>query len=598
MEQQQHAQGDIVYRDAPSERLRDLHMAGTVVADDRERPLTLAGLARSRPIHRLARWVFRPLCFGGLVAALIFFWISLTPSLLPRTWLFQGIVSGLSASAGYGIGSMIQALMRRFAYTESKTKYKRYAWVVLAVVAVLGSGVLLWQAHRWQNELRALVGLGNASNFRGLGVVLVTAITGGVVLVAARLIRYLTRSLIHEADRYAPRWVSVAVGVLLAAVVVVGIFQDVVWRSVVEVVNQASSVTNETTSEGTERPTTSNRSGGPGSLVAWGDLGRQGRDFVGLGPTVRDLEAFHGAGCCAEPIRVYVGIDSAASAKERAALAVQELERTGAFDRDVLGIFTATGTGWVDETVADSLEYVHRGDTAEVSMQYSFLPSWVSFLVDQTKAEEAGQELIGAVVRRVDELPPAERPRVLVFGESLGSYGTEQAFDDLADMRAQVDGALLVGPTFANPIHKQLTDARNPGSPEWLPTLPAGTGAFFARTPADLAGVAENGVAPRVVYLQNASDPITWWSPELAYRKPDWAGLPAPPDRSPAFRWFPIVTFCQVGIDLVNSLGVPAGHGHYFGSNVVDGWVAVAKPDGWSDEQTQRLRQIVLPLDE
>lgn len=419
-----------------------------------------------------------------------------------------------------------------------------------------------------------------------------------MVLGAARLVRYVTRSLIHEVNRHTPRWVAVAVAVLFVAVVLVGIWEDVVWRSAIEVVNQASSVANETTAEGTERPATSNRSGGPGSLVGWDDLGRQGRDFVGLGPTVRDLEAFHGAGCCAEPIRVYVGLDSAVSAEARAALAVRELERTGAFRRDVLGIFTTTGTGWVDETAADALEYLHRGDTAEVSMQYSFLPSWVSFLVDQTKAEEAGQELIDAVVRRVDELPPNQRPTVLVFGESLGSYGTEQAFADVAELRAQVDGALLVGPTFANPIHQQLTDARVPGSPQWLPTLPAETGAFFARTPADLVGVAENGVAPRVVYLQNASDPITWWSPDLAYRKPDWAGVPAAPDRPPAFRWFPIVTFCQVGMDLVNSLGVPAGHGHYFGANVVDGWVAVQKPDGWSDEHTQRLRQVVLPLHE
>ena len=191
----------------------------------------------------------------------------------------------------------------------------------------------------------------------------------------------------------------------------------------------------------------------------------------------------------------------------------------------MLGIFTATGTGWINPKVADSLEYLHRGDTAEVSMQYSFLPSWLSFLVDQTRAEEAGQALIGAVLRRVDELPPAERPKVLVFGESLGSYGTEQAFDSLADLRAKVDGALLAGPTFANPIWDQLIDDRAHGSPQWLPALPAGTGASFARTPADLAGVAEHGVAPRVVYLQNASDPVTWWSLELAYRKPDWAGV-------------------------------------------------------------------------
>ena len=561
--EQQHAQGDIVYGDTLIERLRDL--------------------SRGRPIRRLARLVFRPLDFGGLVVALIFFWMSLTPSLLPRAWQYQGVVSGLSAVAGYGIGSAISALLRRFARVKPKPAVMRIVWIVLVVVAVLGSSALLWQSQRWQNELRALVGLDDASRFSGLGVVFFAAVTGGVVLISARLVRELTRVLIRELDRIAPPSVAIAVGLLLVVGAVAEIVQGVVLRGAIGAINRASSITNESTNVGTEQPATSQRSGGPDSLVAWETLGRQGREFVARGPTVRDLEAFHGADCCAQPIRVYVGLDSAPSAEQRAALAVRELERTGAFDRAVLGIFTATGTGWINPKVADSLEYLHRGDTAEVSMQYSFLPSWLSFLVDQTKAEEAGQALIGAVLRRVDELPPAKQPKVLVFGESLGSYGTEQAFDSLADLRAKVDGALLAGPTFANPIWDQLIDDRALGSPQWLPALPADTGASFARTPADLAGVAEHGVAPRVVYLQNASDPVTWWSLELAYRKPDWAGSPAAPDRPPAFRWFPIVTFCQVGMDLADSLGVPAGHGHYFGSNVVDGWVAVMKPDGWSD---------------
>src|SRR5262249_13090027 len=95
-----------------------------------------------------------------------------------------------------------------------------------------------------------------------------------------------------------------------------------------------------------------------------------------------------------------------------------------------------------------------------------------------------------------------------------------------------------------------------------------------------------------IVYLQNASDPITWWSLDLAYRKPAWAGSPAAPDRSPAFVWFPIVTFLQVSADLFDSLEVPAGHGHYFGSNVVDGWLAVPKPHGWNGEQARPLRAL------
>ena len=72
---------------------------------------------------------------------------------------------------------------------------------------------------------------------------------------------------------------------------------------------------------------------------------------------------------------------------------------------------------------------------------------------------------------------------MFVFGESLGSYGTELAFDDLADLRAHVDGALLVGPTFANPIWKHLTAQRTAGSPQWRPELVPNHGVAFAGTP-------------------------------------------------------------------------------------------------------------------
>jgi uncharacterized membrane protein len=226
-------------------------------------------------------------------------------------------------------------------------------------------------------------------------------------------------------------------------------------------------------------------------------------------------------------------------------------------------------------------------------MQYSFLPSWVSFLVDQTKAEEAGRELIDAVLQHVERMPRAARPKVFVFGESLGSYGTEKAFSDVADLRAHVDGALLVGPTFANPIWKHLTAERSAGSPQWRPELDPKRGVAFAGTPTELAGVDTTRPAPRVIYLQNPSDPITWWNTELAYRKPAWAGPPAAPDRSPSFRWFPIVSFWQVGGDLVDSLGVPAGHGHFFGANVANGWLAVETPPGWTDQDTQRLRRAI-----
>src|SRR5215207_10116350 len=119
------------------------------------------------------------------------------------------------------------------------------------------------------------------------------------------------------------------------------------------------------------------------------------------------------------PVRAYVGLASADAGGDRAALAVRELERAGGFDRAVLVVVTTTGTGWVDPAASDSLEYELNGDTAMVAMQYSYLPSWLSFLVDQVKARDAGRALFDAVYGAWSQLPEPSRPKLLVFGESL-----------------------------------------------------------------------------------------------------------------------------------------------------------------------------------
>jgi uncharacterized membrane protein len=124
---------------------------------------------------------------------------------------------------------------------------------------------------------------------------------------------------------------------------------------------------------------------------------------------VGDLEAFSGR-TATDPIRVYAGLRSADEAGERAALAVEELERTGAFGRRVLGVMATTGTGWVNPTAARALEYMYDGDTALVAMQYSHLPSWIAFLADQDRAAQAGRELFDQVYARWALLPADQRP--------------------------------------------------------------------------------------------------------------------------------------------------------------------------------------------
>jgi len=96
--------------------------------------------------------------------------------------------------------------------------------------------------------------------------------------------------------------------------------------------------------------------------------------------------------------------------------------------------------------------------------------------------------------------------------------------------------------------------------------------------------------SPRAAYLQNPSDPIVWWSPHLLFDKPDWLEEKPGADVNPDMVWLPFITFWQVSGDMAFSTGVPDNHGHKYGTMPTAAWSYVAAPDGWTTQQTEKLR--------
>ena len=97
----------------------------------------------------------------------------------------------------------------------------------------------------------------------------------------------------------------------------------------------------------------------------------------------------------------------------------------------------------------------------------------------------------------------------------------------------------------------------------------------------------------RFVYLQYASDPMTFFSPSLLLREPDWLVGQRGPDVSPYLRWIPIVTALQVAFDLPMATTVPTGFGHNFApAHYIDAWLAITEPDDWSPDETARLKRL------
>jgi uncharacterized membrane protein len=561
------------------------------------RPRRRERARRSGPAGRSGRWRRRlaggpGYDFAGLVGAVVFFCLSLTPSLLPRSWLFQAVAGGIVAAIGYGLGVVAGWGVRRLTGWVPGARTRLVGWWALGVGAAALLVVFLGLGWGWQRELHRLIGEPPPTRYHAVPILLGAALLFAALVGSARLLRGFARLLGRVLGRRMPLRVAFPAGAVVAVLLVWGLLEGVVYPGALEAANDSFRVINRETSPGVAAPSTRTRSGGPGSLVSWASLGRMGRDFVAGATTTAELQAF-GRRPAVEPIRVYAGVDSAPDARQRASLVVEELRRTGAFSREVLGVITTTGTGWVDEGAVDPLEYLYDGDTALAAMQYSYLPSWISFLADRHKATHAGRELFDQVHAAWSRLPERRRPRLLVFGESLGSFGGEAAFGGIDDVRSRTDGVLWVGPPSSNALWGELTRRRDPGTPYVLPTYGRGATVRFAGQPADLRRPAAPWTFPRLVYLQHPSDPIVWWSPRLLLEEPDWLREPKGPDVLPAMRWYPIVTFWQVSADMAFATKVPHGHGHAYGSEQAAAWAEIAPPPGWAPGRTAQLQKLI-----
>ena len=564
-------------------------------------PAPAPGEGQARP--RWRRWLaaardylagFR---LAGLTGALAFYCLSLTPSLLPRAWYLQAVMSAVTAAIGYAAGLLAGWLLRSLIPWRPgplARRVGRWALAVAAVVLIPLFGVL---GAEWQHEIRQLNGATQPPEANYILVVFITVLLTLALIKFTRGIRWIVGRIARLIGRFIPHRALAAAVVLVICVLLGLVATGALGRGALALANSVFGAKDSSTAVGITEPASALRSGGPGSLVPWDTLGRQGRTFVASGPTTAEISQFSGKRAL-EPIRVYAGLKSAPSIEDEAALVVRELDRTGAFDRKVLVVVTTTGTGWVNPDMIDPLEYMYDGDTAIAAIQYSFLPSWITFVADKAPAQEAGRDLFDAVYQRWLQLPQRRRPELMVSGESLGSFGGEAAFSGTEDIRDRTAGVLWSGPTNDNTLWSRFTADRDPGTPEWRPVYQGGKTVHFVTAPDELtmpddAGPDQGWEQPRVVYLQNTSDPITWWSWELAFHQPDWLRGPTPPGVSPAMHWYPLVTFWQVAADLALATAVPPGHGHTYGMyQGATAWAGIIPPPGWTPQRSAALGEL------
>ena len=521
----------------------------------------------------------RPLVSGsGILIGCIFFVASLTPSLVPRTAVIQGLIGGTVFAFGYGVAVAALGLWR---WLELRELHVRFAFRWAIVSAGLGLAIVsygLWRAPAWQTAVRAVLELQPAEDDHTLIVVSIAAGTALVLFVLAWVIKFLARLVANWLRPVVPPRVAILAGLITAFALFGALVEGVLLRSAFRVIDASYARLDQLVQSDSDRPSEPWRTGSTQSLVPWDSIGRDGRNFLRGLSTEREIADFWGSPA-AQPLRVYVGLGAADEARARARLALGELKRVGAFDREILVVAMPTGTGFMDEGATDTLEYLHRGDVATVAVQYSYLQSPFSLIFQPEYGSDTASALLRTVYAHWTELAEDERPRLFLYGLSLGTLNSERALSLYEMVGDPIDGALWAGPPFLSPIHADMTRNREPGSPEWLPRFGDGALVRFMNQRAITNAGAEWGPL-RILYLQNGSDPIVFFSFPSFWNRPDWLKAPRAPDVSDAMAWYPVVTGLQLAADMALANNAPRGYGHqYAASRYVDAWATLTTPE-------------------
>jgi uncharacterized membrane protein len=294
-------------------------------------------------------------------------------------------------------------------------------------------------------------------------------------------------------------------------------------------------------------------SGSKDSLVKWSSLSVQGRRHIGTTLTKKEISDVLGIDISEtkDPIRIYVGLDSADTEPERVEMALKELKRTGAFSRKNIVVISPTGTGYVNYVMSDALEYMSKGDSAQVTIQYSKRPSPLS-LDRRDEGHIQYRMLINGIKKELLKIPPKKRPKLMLFGESLGAWTSQDAFmyEGTDGLEASlVSRALWIG---------------TPSQSKWKENVVSGN---TLNADADLIGVFNHydefqALTPkkrsqvRYFMVTHYNDPVARFTTNLLVQAPDWLqdDKKRPPTIPKSTRFRVPGTFVQTLVDMKNAL--------------------------------------------
>lgn len=526
----------------------------------------------------------------GIALGTLFFAAALTPTLIPRSYLTQGILAGSCFALGYLGGVFWRWLWHYLELPALSIRSRIAVNRILIVASLIVAIIFLWRAADWQNSIRAVMSMEPVETAHPLKVCVVALLAFLALLILGRTFAFVTYSLAQRIRRFIPRRIANVAGVLIAVLVFWSIADNLFLRTAFRILDSSFRARDALLEPDRAQPTEPRRTGSAVSLVKWAELGRAGREYIASGPSADTISAFTGRSAL-QPIRVYVGLRGGDTAEARAQLALDELKRQGGFERSILVVVTPTGSGWIDPSAMDTIEYLEDGNIASVAMQYSYLNSPLSLLVQPEYGVESARALFAAVYNYWTTLPRSKRPKLFLHGLSLGAVNSEKSAELFELIGDPISGALWSGPPFESRIWRSVTASRNAGSPAWLPEFRDSSFVRFMNQNGSTVSSTTAWGPLRVVYLQYASDPITFFDYADLYRRPAWMNSPRGPDVSPDLHWYPFVTMLQLALDMAVATSTPMGYGHVFApEHYVDAWAAVADIQNWSPDALARLK--------
>lgn len=478
------------------------------------------------------------LSIPGLGLSWWFYFDSLRPSLLPRGLVAQSVVSAIWTLFGYGLGAAFGLLISKSFKFKIPAVFKRLVFAA----ALIASLIVTFIGSSWQKQQIDLLNLSDRA-YPPIPTFLLTIAVVLLVLTIGKAIHAFVIFITNHLDR----WFTRGLSYLRAIVLIISLLYSALSYGVLKL-QQNLERGQRAFDPAVVQPASPFRSGSPDSLVEWEGLGKKGREFVG---TISGSYSV-------EPIRVYAGIDNEPDLDKRARLVFEELQRTGAFTRRAIVLYTPSGTGWVSEAAVAPVEQFFDGNVASAAIQYSAVSSFLQFVINQDVAGQASSSLNQWVRGGLSEVAGESRPKLYLYGESLGSLGSQAELVpvDPLNFTDFFDGALWVGSPSVGPLWPRLV--KNP-SYDFI---------LFSEGK-DLAKFEEGNLD--VLMLYNPTDPVVLIGWDILFSEPEWLKLRSS-QLSQRMVWRPGLTFLQMAAELLKSSSQPSGVGHNYYDKLEASW--------------------------